>query len=51
MKVTKLVIKSIGKITDETIPLDRPLILFYGEIRQGKSIMATIVGVEEGKIS
>jgi hypothetical protein len=43
MKVTKLTIKNIGKLVDETIPLDKPLILFYGEIRQGKSTILNAV--------
>lgn len=37
MKVTKLTIKNIGKIADTVIELNKPLILFYGEIRQGKT--------------
>ena len=37
MKATKLTIKNIGAITEMVIPLDRPLILFYGKIRQGKT--------------
>ena len=37
MKVTELRIKNIGKIEAETIKLDKPLICFYGEIRQGKT--------------
>lgn len=43
MKVQKLVIKNIGAIVDETILLNKPLILFYGEIRQGKSTILNAV--------
>ena len=45
MKLQSLTIKNIGIIADTTIKLDKPLLLFYGEIRQGKStILAAIVG-------
>jgi DNA repair ATPase RecN len=43
MKVTRLIIKNIGKIADETIELNKPLILFYGEIRQGKTTILNSV--------
>jgi DNA repair exonuclease SbcCD ATPase subunit len=43
MKVTKLTIHNIGKIGDTTIQLDKPLILFYGEIRQGKTTILNAV--------
>ena len=43
MKPTKLVIKNIGKIADETIAIDKPLILFYGEIKQGKTTILNCV--------
>ena len=43
MKPTKLVIKNIGKIADETILIDKPLILFYGEIKQGKTTILNCV--------
>jgi hypothetical protein len=43
IKPTKLVIKNIGKIADSTIAIDKPLILFYGEIRQGKSTILNCV--------
>jgi hypothetical protein len=37
MKAIKLIVKNIGIIADATIPLDKPLIVLYGEIRQGKT--------------
>lgn len=37
MKIKSLTIKNIGLITDETIEFNKPLILFYGEIRMGKT--------------
>ena len=40
---TKLIIKCIGKITESTIEIQKPLILFYGEIRQGKSTILNCV--------
>src|ERR1035437_7518569 len=40
---TKLIIKCIGKITESTIEINKPLILFYGEIRQGKSTILNCV--------
>lgn len=43
MKPTKLVIKNIGKIANETIDINRPLILFYGEIKQGKTTILNCV--------
>ena len=43
MRVTKLIIKNIGLIADETIVLDKPLLLFYGSIRQGKSTILNAV--------
>jgi DNA repair ATPase RecN len=43
MKVTKLIIKNIGMISSEVIQLNKPLILFYGEIRQGKSTILNAV--------
>lgn len=43
MKISKLIIKNIGKIADENITLDKALILFYGEIRQGKSTILNCV--------
>lgn len=43
MKSTKLIIKNIGKIASETIQIDKPLILFYGEIKQGKTTILNSV--------
>lgn len=43
MKITKLTIKNIGKIAYEVIELNKPLILFYGEIRQGKTTILNAV--------
>jgi hypothetical protein len=43
MKPTKLKITNIGKIASETIIIDKPLILFYGEIKQGKTTILNSV--------
>jgi hypothetical protein len=44
MKPTKLIIRHIGKIAGEQIiPIDKPLILFYGEIKQGKTTILNCV--------
>lgn len=43
MKVTRLTIKNVGKIADTVIELNKPLILFYGEIRQGKTTILNAV--------
>src|ERR1017187_6027165 len=43
IKPTKLIIKNIGKIADSTIEINKPLLLFYGEIRQGKSTILNCV--------
>lgn len=43
MKPTKLVIKNIGKIADTTIDINKPLILFYGEIKMGKTTILNCV--------
>lgn len=43
MKPTKLVIKNIGKIANEVIDINKPLILFYGEIKQGKTTILNSV--------
>lgn len=43
MKVTSLYIENIGVIPESSIMLDKPLILFYGEIRQGKSTILNCV--------
>lgn len=43
MKPAKLVIKNIGKIADTTIDINKPLILFYDEIKQGKTTILNCV--------
>lgn len=43
MKLTKLHIVNIGLIADETIELNKPLILFYGQIQQGKTTILNAV--------
>ena len=43
MKPTKLIIKNIGKISDTLIEINKPLILFYGEIKQGKTTILNCV--------
>lgn len=43
MKPTKLLIQNIGIVADETILIDKPLIIFYGEIRQGKTTILNAV--------
>lgn len=43
MKVKRLIIKNIGMIADTTIELDKPLILFYGDIMQGKTTILNAV--------
>jgi DNA repair ATPase RecN len=43
MKVTRLTIKNIGKIASESIELNKPLILFYGEIMSGKTTLLNAV--------
>lgn len=41
--VKRLKIQNIGLIESETIELNRPLLLFYGEIRQGKTTILNCV--------
>lgn len=43
MKITKLTIKNIGKLADVTLDINRPLILFYGEIKAGKSTILNAI--------
>ena len=44
IKPTQLVITNIGKLAGtQTIEINKPLILFYGEIRQGKSTILNCV--------
>lgn len=42
-KVTRLTVKNIGLIDDCAIELNKPLLLFYGEIRQGKTTLLNAV--------
>jgi len=39
IKATRLIIQNIGLIRDETIELNQPLMLFYGNVRQGKTTL------------
>jgi hypothetical protein len=43
MRAIKLTIINIGKIEKSVIPIDKPLILFYGEIKQGKTTILNSV--------
>jgi hypothetical protein len=43
MKAIRLTVKNIGIIADAVIELNKPLILFYGEIRQGKTTLLNSV--------
>ena len=43
MKATKLTIKNIGILEDVVVKLDKPLLIFYGEIRQGKTSILNAV--------
>lgn len=43
MKITSLKITNIGLIENEAIQFDKPLLLFYGEIRQGKTTILNAV--------
>jgi DNA repair exonuclease SbcCD ATPase subunit len=43
MKIKQLKIKNIGLISDETIEFNKPLILFYGDIKQGKTTILNAV--------
>lgn len=43
MKAIKLIVKNIGIVADATIELNKPLIIFYGEIRQGKTTLLNAV--------
>jgi DNA repair ATPase RecN len=48
MKIKSLKIKNIGMISDEVIPFDKPLILFYGDIKQGKTTILNSVRLVMG---
>lgn len=37
MKIKSIIIQNIGTIKNETIKIDKPLTIFYGEIKQGKT--------------
>jgi DNA repair ATPase RecN len=43
MKPTKLIIKNIGCIEDITLEITTTLVLFYGDIRQGKSTILNCI--------
>lgn len=43
MKAIKLIVKNVGIVADATIELNKPLIIFYGEIRQGKTTLLNAV--------
>jgi hypothetical protein len=43
MKVKRLIIKNIGMIKDTTIELNKPLILFYGDLMMGKTTILNSV--------
>lgn len=43
MKVLSLQISNLGLVESEVIQLDKPLVLFYGEVRQGKSTILNAV--------
>ena len=43
MKVTKLTVKNIGIIEKSCIEINKPEIVFYGEIKQGKSTLLNAV--------
>ena len=43
MQLKTIEIKNIGLITNEVIPIDKPLLLFYGDIMQGKTTILNAV--------
>jgi len=43
MKVTRLTVKNIGIIEDACVEINKPEIIFYGEIKQGKSTLLNAV--------
>lgn len=43
MKAIRLTVKNIGIIADAVIELNKPLLMFYGEIRQGKTTVLNAV--------
>lgn len=48
MRVRSLTIKNLGIIEDATIPFDKPLLLFYGEVRAGKTTILNAVKLALG---
>jgi len=43
MKVTKLTVTNIGIVKDAAIEINKPEIVFYGDIKQGKSTLLNAV--------
>ena len=43
MKVTKLTVQNIGIIADAVVEINKPEIVFYGDIKQGKSTLLNAV--------
>lgn len=43
MKVKQLTVKNIGMIADAVISIDQPLMLFYGDIKQGKTTLLNAI--------
>lgn len=43
MKVSKLTVKNIGIIADAEIEINKPQVVFYGDIKQGKSTLLNAV--------
>lgn len=43
MKIQQLIIKSIGIVADQKILINKPLLIFYGEVRAGKSTILNCV--------
>jgi predicted ATP-dependent endonuclease of OLD family len=43
MKITSLKIHGVGAIADATIEINRPLLVFYGEVKMGKSTLLNAV--------
>ena len=43
MRVTRLTIKNVGVVADACIEINKPLIVFYGDVRQGKTTILNAV--------
>lgn len=43
MKISKIEIKNIGPVEDVSVNVDKPLLLFYGDIQQGKSTLLNAI--------